>query len=270
MMRALVIGYGKMGRLISQLAAEYNIAISAVVDTHCDFTNPTLPDSCLGYKSLTQEAIEACDIAFDFSSSKEICQRILMLAQAQKPLIVGTTGWEKSEKEARQIINEYQSALLYSPNFSLGIALFSRLISAAAELFCPFPQYDLGLLEIHHRQKQDAPSGTAKIIADKLLQHYSEKSLCQHSSHSGALPANEIHCQAVRIGSFPGTHEVIFDSPEDSISLTHSARNREGFAKGALQAAYWLIDKKGWHTLDDMIDEFLGAKHHIKTRRSQS
>lgn len=264
MMRALLIGYGKMGHLIAHLAPQYGIAISGVVSSRFDFADDALPASCVGYNSLTQEAVEACDIVFDFASAKDICQRILVLAAAQKPIIVGTTGWEKSELEAKKIIQEYVGALLYSPNFSLGVALFSRLVSYAAELLSPFPEYDVGMMEMHHRQKQDAPSGTAKALASKLLEHYPERTLCHELPKSKGLDDSQVHISAHRSGFHPGTHEVIFDSLEDSIALTHRARNREGFAKGALQAAYWLVDKKGWYTLDDMIEDKLYSKPHKK------
>jgi len=266
MMRALLIGYGKMGHLIAQLAPQYNIAVSSIVDENFDFSSAVLPPQCVGFNSLTQEAIDLCDIVFDFSHAKDICQRILMLAQAKKPMLVGTTGWEKSETEAKRIIAQYQSTLLCSPNFSLGIALFTRLVHRASELFSPFPQYDPAMLEIHHRQKQDAPSGTAKAIAQKLMCHYPEKKLSFEVSQESALDTSEVHVGSLRVGSVPGTHEVFFDSHEDQITLCHTARSREGFARGALQAAYWVIDKNGWYTLDDMIDEKIHAKPITKKK----
>lgn len=266
MMRALLIGYGKMGHLIAHLAPQYSLAISSVVDSNYDFSNTNLPESCVGYRTLTQEAIDSCDVALDFSNNKDICQRILMLAEAKKPVVVGTTGWEKNEAEAKRIISAYQSALLYSPNFSMGIALFARLVEQAATLFSPFPHYDPALLELHHRHKQDAPSGTAKAIADKLMYHYSDRKLTSSLSHSSGLGADEVHISSVRVGSIPGTHEVYFDSAEDTITLTHAARSREGFARGALQAAFWIVDKKGWFTLDDMIEDKFHTKPYIRKK----
>lgn len=266
MIRALLIGYGKMGHLIAHLAPQYGIAISGVVSPSFNAVNNDLPQPCVGYNSLTQEAIDSCDIAIDFATSKEICQRIHLLASAQKPIIVGTTGWEKHEHEAKKIINDTCGALLYAPNFSLGVALFSRILSYASELFSAFPQYDVGMIETHHRQKQDAPSGTALALAAKLMEHYPERSLSHDLSKSKGLDANQVHISSHRSGFHPGTHEVIFDSHEDTIALTHRARNREGFARGALEAAYWLIDKKGWYSLDDMIEEKLYAKPHKKSK----
>jgi 4-hydroxy-tetrahydrodipicolinate reductase len=264
MMRALLIGYGKKGHLIAHLAPQYGIAISGVVDANYNTLTNTLPQSCVGYSSLTQEAIDSCDIAIDFASSKDICQRILLLSAAQKPIVIGTTGWEKNEQEAKKIIKDTMGALLYSPNFSLGIALFSRLVSHASELFSAFPQYDVGILETHHRQKQDAPSGTGLALANTLMRHYPERKLTHELSDSKGLDTQEIHLSSHRSGFHPGTHEVSFDSAEDTISLTHRARSREGFARGALESAFWLLDKKGWYTLDDMIEEKIYAKFHKK------
>ncbi len=267
MMRALLIGYGKMGRLIAHLAPQFGIAVSGVVHTHFTYERTDIPGASRGYTSLTQEAIDGCDIAIDFSSSKDLLERISLLAKNQKPIIVGTTGWEKYEEEAKKIIHDNKGTLLWSPNFSLGVALYARLVSYAAELFSPFTEYDVGMQEIHHRQKQDAPSGTAKAIANMVMKHYPERTLTHDIQKHKGLELDAIHLSSHRSGFHPGTHEVVFDSMEDSITLTHQARNREGFVKGALQAAYWVIDKKGWYTLDDMIEDKIGSK---QTKKSAS
>ncbi len=260
MMRALLIGYGKMGHLIAHLAPQYGIAISGVVSPRLGFALNELPDACKSYNSITEEAIDGCDIAIDFATSKDICERILQLSAANKPIIVGTTGWEKHEKEAKKIISDNKGALLYSPNFSLGIALFSRILAYSSELFSAFEQYDVGMIETHHRQKQDAPSGTAIALSAKIMEHYTERELSFDLSKSKGLDAHLVHVSSHRSGFHPGIHEAIFDSNEDTITLTHTARNREGFARGALEAAYWLVDKKGWYTLDDMIEEKIQKK----------
>ena len=264
MMRALLVGYGKMGHLIAHLAPQYGIAISGVVAPRFDFTSVHLPDACVGYKSITQEALDGCDIAFDFSSPKDIVSRTLLLADAGKPIVVGTTGWEKHELEVRKIIQDNMGALVYAPNFSLGVALFSRVLAHASELFSAFGQYDVGMMEIHHRQKQDAPSGTALALADTLMAYYPERELTHDLAKNKGLEANAIHLASMRSGFHPGTHEIVFDSKEDTITLNHRARNREGFARGALEAAYWLIDKKGWFTLDDMIEDKIYSKPQKK------
>jgi 4-hydroxy-tetrahydrodipicolinate reductase len=253
MMRALLVGYGKMGQLIANLAPQYDIAISGIVSNN-------LPDACVGYASITKEAIESCDIVIDFSSARDILHRIELLASAKKPIVVGTTGWEKQEHEAKKIIQQHHGALLYAPNFSLGVALFARLVAYAGELFSVFPQYDVGMMEIHHRQKQDAPSGTAIALSSMVMKHYQERELVTDLPKAKRLEPKEVHQASLRSGFHPGTHEILFDSQEDTITLSHRARNREGFARGALEASYWLVDKKGWYTLEDMIEEKLTTK----------
>jgi len=260
MMRALLVGYGKMGRLIAHLAPHYNIAISGVVSPRMSLETAILPERCAGYTSLTQEAIDGCDVAIDFATPRDICERIRLLAAQQKPIVVGTTGWDRDFAAAEKIVHEHKSALLYSPNFSLGVALFSRLVDYAATLFSPFEEYDVGMMETHHRLKQDAPSGTALLLAEKVMQHYPKHALADELQKAKALSTSTFHLSSHRSGYHPGTHELLFDSPEDTITLTHRARNREGFARGALTASYWLIEKKGVYTLDDMIEEKLTTK----------
>lgn len=252
-MRALLVGYGKMGKLIAQFAPEFNITVTAVVDPHPQ----TLPEHCLGGHAITEEALDRCDVVFDFSSPDNILSRIIQIAAAKKPLILGTTGWHAYEEEAKRALTHHESAILVSPNFSLGVALYLRLVDKAASLMSHFPQYDLGLNEIHHRQKLDAPSGTALAASKRLLKHYPQKQLVTKLSSSSPLAKDQVLLTSERYGYVPGEHTLVFDSLEDTISLTHSAKGRDGFAKGALACAFWLIDKKGWYTVDDMINEIL-------------
>ncbi|MBS0634891.1 MAG: 4-hydroxy-tetrahydrodipicolinate reductase [Verrucomicrobia bacterium] len=243
-----------MGKLIAELAPRYDVAISGIVAPRAVF------GEVVCYNSLTDEAIESCDIAIDFSTPRDIVERLQPLIKAKKPIVVGTTGWEKQEKELRKLVHDHHAALLYSPNFSLGVALFARLVSYASHLFAPFQQYDVGMMEMHHRQKQDAPSGTAIALAAALMEHYPHRTLTHDLAKSKGLESEQVHLASYRSGYHPGTHEVIFDSTVDTVQLTHRARNREGFAQGALEAAYWLIDKKGFYTLEDMIEEKISRK----------
>ena len=255
MIRTTLIGYGKTGSLIAKLAPSYNIEICAVVDRRC---NPrSIPQTCQAFKELTKEAVELSDIAIDFSSGKDILSRIELFAKAQKPMIIGTTGWQEHEKQAKVLIKKHNAALLFAPNFSLGVALFMLLAKQSAMLLHNFSSYDVAISETHHRQKQDAPGGTCRLLANTVAAQYPTRELCYETPHDKALDPEAIHVSARRIGYVPGIHELLFDSAEDSISLTHTARSREGYAKGALEAAFWLIDKKGWYTLDDMIQDQL-------------
>lgn len=262
MLRVLLLGYGKMGkeiaRIAPQIAPELHIVISAVVDTSFDrdaVKNDTLPVACRTFATLCPEALDSCDVVIDFSSPDKILDRITLIAKSQKPCVIGTTGWENDVAEAKKIIGHYDSSVLTAANFSLGVALFLQLAKQASALMSHFPVYDVSIHEQHHRKKQDGPSGTALALANKTLEAYPEKRLCINPCSSKALEKNDLHVAWQRVGSIPGTHQLLFDSHEDSISLTHTARNREGFAKGALEAAFWLADKKGWYTINDLIND---------------
>lgn len=258
MMRVLLIGYGKMGKLIAHFAPKYAVVISAVVDHHIDPLNNDLSELCTIYHTLTKEAIDDCDVVIDFSSSEHVLAHIAKVSAAKKPIVVGTTGWHGDEAAAKQLIQQNSATLLAAPNFSLGVALFLHLVDQASALFSHFSSFDVGMSEVHHRQKADFPSGTAKEMANQVLKNYPDKTLTTTLATNKALGSDQIHLASLRSGHYPGTHEVAFDSPEETIVITHTSRNRDGFAKGALEAAYWIMNKKGWYTLSDMIAEKVG------------
>ncbi len=247
MIQALLIGYGRMGSEIARLAPQLNIAVTTIVDRSADGCN----------KTVSKELLNLCDVVIDFSSPKDILERTALISEAKKPYVIGTTGWNEQLDKAKKIVHHNSSAALFSPNFSLGVALFLHLASQASSLMSHFPSYDVGIAERHHRKKADGPGGTALNLAKKVLESYPEKTLCTNPSPTSALEKEALHVSWQRVGSFPGTHELIFDSPEDTIALSHTARTREGFARGALEAAFWLLDKKGFFTLDDMIRDKL-------------
>ncbi|NGX50494.1 MAG: 4-hydroxy-tetrahydrodipicolinate reductase [Chlamydiae bacterium] len=184
------------------------------------------------------EQIEQADVSIDFTQPSAVLETLRALAPFKKPVVIGTTGWDV--EGARPYAEEM--AILHAPNFSLGAALFELLLKKAHDLFSP--SYDISGVEIHHSEKKDLPSGTALHLAKQI-------------------PG--LSFQSVRSGSDPGTHQVTFDSSDDSIELTHRAHSREGFAKGAIEAASWLIGKVGFYTLDDYIEEKLHARNLYST-----
>lgn len=211
-MKLALFGRGKMGRLIERLSA------------------------LEGYKIVPPEIAE---VAIDFSHASVVMEHIELCVGLNLPIVVGTTGWEEHLEEAKALVST-RGALLYSPNFSLGVALFKRLVATAQKLM---PEsYDVSLVEWHHKEKADAPSGTAKALQAVL---------------------GEVEVASVRCGSMPGTHEVSYDSACDTITLTHTARSREGFALGALRAAKWLSGKQGWFTFEDMVRDLYCAHHPV-------
>lgn len=227
-MKLALIGYGNMGKLIHNIAETQGHSVVAI----CHSKNPlSLPSS--------QKAVVQADMCLDFSTPNEVLEHINILAKLNKSIVVGTTGWTEYLADVEKIVKKMGIGLLHAPNFSLGIALFLNIIKKTARLMAPFPQYEVAGIEMHHNKKKDSPSGTAKAIAQELSPHYQQ------------LPP----FSSVRVGNIPGTHSVIFDSSEDTITLTHTARNREGFAQGALVAAEWLQGKKGIFTLHDLLNE---------------
>jgi 4-hydroxy-tetrahydrodipicolinate reductase len=229
-MKIALIGYGKMGKMIHQLAEKAGESIVAIVDSK----NPLSSSS-------TQKALEEADVCIDFTNPDTVVENIKILSSLKKDVVVGTTGWDDNLQEVKKIVNDAHIGLLYSPNFSIGIALFLNIIEKAA-LMAPFEQYELAGLEIHHSKKIDKPSGTAKAIENRLHK---------------ISPQPSINFTSVRVGEVPGTHSIIYDSPVDTITLTHTARTREGFAGGALNAARWIKGRKGIFTLDDLLKEKL-------------
>ena len=179
------------------------------------------------------------DVVIDFSHPSSVLSHLDLCLAMKKSIVIGTTGWETSHDQARQRIEEAKGSCLYSPNFSIGIFLFNQIVAHAAQLLQKFPEYDVAGVEAHHRQKVDSPSGTAKALSDTLLHN---------------MPRlKDFNFSSIRCGSIPGTHTLYFDSNVDTLTLTHEARNREGFAHGAVIGAEWLIGRQGFFTMKDMM-----------------
>lgn len=221
-MKIALIGYGKMGRLVEKAAPERGHLITAKI--HPRHWRP--------------EEIENADICIDFSHPDCAVGNLKWAASMRKNFVMGTTGWTEHLDAVKQLVKDSGIGFLYAPNFSIGIALFLRIVEEAAKLIAPFEEYDCGGWECHHALKADSPSGTAQAILGRLTDIMKEKNP-QFTS--------------TRCGSFPGTHTLIFDSPADTITLSHQARSRDGFVQGALSAAEWLQGKSGFFTLQDML-----------------
>lgn len=226
-MKIALLGYGKMGRLIEE---------SAIKRGHLIVLRQTSTSS-------SYEDLKNCDLVIDFSHPSAVLPHVKQCINHQKPLIIGTTGWEKDLQIVQELVFNAQIGCLAAANFSIGVHLFQRLVGQAAALFCHQPSYDVAGVEYHHNQKFDAPSGTAKALSQEIHSH---------------LPCNpETLFTSVRCGHMPGTHEIYFDSLEDTITLSHQARSRKGFAEGAVLAAEWLYPQKGYYTMHDYIQATL-------------
>jgi 4-hydroxy-tetrahydrodipicolinate reductase len=222
-----IIGYGKMGRLIDQLAPEYGFAVSA-----------RLRSSDSG--NLSRAILSGASTAIEFTNASAAPENLQRLAALNVNTVCGTTGWYEQLSPIRKDVVATGTALLYGPNFSIGVNLFMQVVAQAAELFAHHPQYEAWAWEIHHSAKKDSPSGTLKKLAEEMRAAGFTRAL--------TLSAN-------RAGAHPGTHEIGFDSAEDTITLRHTARSREGFARGALLAARWIEGKKGVYEFREIVGE---------------
>jgi 4-hydroxy-tetrahydrodipicolinate reductase len=223
-----LVGYGRMGRLIEQLASQHGFEIALRLDSK---SNPN-------GAGINPETFANVDAAIEFTSPDAAPSNLKRLANARIPAVSGTTGWTKELEAVAKTVNENDIGLVWSPNFSVGIAVFQRLASVAAELLSHEEDYGAWAWEIHHDAKKDAPSGTLLQLVRTM----------QKSGYSRMIDVS-----SSRAGKHPGTHEVGFDSAADTLTLRHVSRSREGFAHGALKAAQWILDRKGVYTFEDVL-----------------
>lgn len=202
-----------MGRLLEQLAPEYGFTLHACVDLGDDISQ-----------------VQGADAAIEFTTPGAVFGNIEALARLGVPMVIGTTGWLDKLDRVKAVVNEYQTGLVWSPNFSVGVNVFFRIVKEAARLMEREAEYGAWSWEIHHHTKKDAPSGTLLRLVEEMKMAGYSRSIDVSSSRAGAVP---------------GTHEIGFDSAADTITLRHTARNREGFARGALKAAQWIHGKQG-------------------------
>ena len=236
-MNIAIIGYGRMGQEIEKIARNRGINIQSIID-------PNAKNATHG--EINEKSMKNVDVCIDFTRPDAVLENIKRISKFRKNIVVGTTGWYDRLDEARKIVKNADIGLIYAPNFSIGVNIFFRIVENAAKIMDKFDDYDVFGYELHHSKKLDSPSGTAKAIEKILAQNIRRK--------------KEINFTSVRSGNIPGTHAVGFDSTADTIELKHVARNREGFAAGALMAAEWIRNKKGFYSIDDMMNGLIGGK----------
>jgi 4-hydroxy-tetrahydrodipicolinate reductase len=222
-MRALIVGYGRMGRLVESLCPEYGIEVAGTVDVA---------------EAGAPESWPAADVAIDFSTADALPANVRRLAARGANVVIGTTGWGAHEAEVRRVVSEAGIGVVAAPNFALGVNLFAALAERAAELLEPQAGFGAFIHEAHHAAKLDAPSGTALWLEAALRERGYNRA---------------IDVSSTRAGSIPGTHTIGFDAAGETITLTHTARDRSGFARGALEAARWVQGRSGWFTMRDVL-----------------
>ena len=225
-MRLLLVGYGRMGKLVERLAPEYGFEVVGRLDDTNNIGGvgiPSAPDA---------------DVAIEFSVPDAVPENLPKLAARRMNVVIGTTGWHDHQKNMMHIASDAGIGVVAAPNFSLGVALFQSLAEQAAKMFAPYPEYGSWIHEIHHVAKKDAPSGTAIALENGMVK---------------AGYRHPINMASSRAGSVPGTHTIGFDGPYETITITHTNRDRAAFAQGALRAAKWINGKQGWFTIQDVL-----------------
>jgi len=226
--RLAIIGYGKMGKLIEQLAPEYGFTVALKLD---EFNNAN-------YEGVTKENFRGIDVAVDFSIPAAVVENVERISALSVNMVLGTTGWLDQADRVKAAIEKNRIGLVWSPNYSIGVNVFARLVSEAARLLAAEPEYGAWAWEIHHATKKDAPSGTLLKLVDEM---------------KAAGFSRAVDVSSNRAGAHPGTHEIGFDSTADTLTLRHVARSREGFARGALKAAQWVVGEKGFHEFREIL-----------------
>jgi 4-hydroxy-tetrahydrodipicolinate reductase len=218
-MKLLLVGYGKMGRLVEELALARQHEIVGRID-------------------VGHERWAPADVAIDFSTADALAENFPRYLEQRLPVVIGTTGWSDRLAEYRERAMAAKTGVVFAANFSIGVNLFEMMVADAARLMQAHPQYGAWIHEAHHAAKRDAPSGTALLLRDAM---------------AGAGFARSIDMSSTRAGMIPGTHTIGFDSASDTIELIHTARDRRGFASGALAAAEWLPGREGWFSMRDVL-----------------
>ncbi len=219
-MRLLIVGYGKMGRLVEELAVAQGMEIASRIDVDDgDWSAPA-------------------DVAIDFSSAAALEANFPRYVERKLSAVIGTTGWSDLLPAYRAEAERAGLGVVVSANFSIGVNLFELIVGDAARMMRAYPQYGAWIHELHHAAKRDAPSGTALLLRDAMTRAGYDR---------------VVDVSSTRAGTIPGTHTIGFDGPSDTIELTHVARDRRGFGLGALLAAQWIKDKRGWYSMADVL-----------------
>ncbi len=221
MKKLALVGYGKMGKLIGQLAPEYGFELYSTVDLNEDIRK-----------------VQGADVTIEFTTPHAALANIEALVAMDMPTVVGTTGWLDHLDRVKEMVARHETGLVWGSNFSIGVNVFLKVVREAAQLLANESQYEAWAWEIHHSAKKDAPSGTLLTLVEKMRQAGYQRNIDIGSNRAGA---------------HPGTHEIGFDSAADTITLRHTARSREGFARGALRAAQWIQGKRGVYEFQDIV-----------------
>ncbi|MBD5208377.1 MAG: 4-hydroxy-tetrahydrodipicolinate reductase [Bacteroidales bacterium] len=254
-MKIAIIGYGRMGHIVEEIAVERGHDIVCVID-RTDSNGAGLGSEAEEERlaeMFSSNAFKSADVAIEFSQPHAAVGNILRSFAAGVPVVCGTTGWLDSMPQIRKMCDEGEGTLFYASNFSIGVNVFNAVSKRLAEIMNRFPGYTPSLEEVHHIHKLDHPSGTAITVAEGIIENLDRVSEWKETENLGITEEGVLGISHRREGEVPGIHTVVWDSSEDSITLSHSAKSRRGFALGAVVAAEWLKGRKGFFSMNDML-----------------
>ena len=237
-MRIAILGYGKMGKTIEQLALQKGHEIILKVDV-------------ANASTWTNQQLQNADVAIEFTRPESAVENIIRCFECGVPVVSGTTGWIELMDEVKNKCNDLNGGFFYASNFSIGVNIFFEVNKILAKMMSPYENYDISMEEIHHTQKLDAPSGTAITLAEGIMEEIKRKTRWVKEEASSK---DELSIFSKRIDKVPGTHQINYDSPIDSIEIKHTAHSRLGFAQGALLAAEWMVGKQGIYGMKNLLD----------------
>lgn len=244
-MKLALVGTGQMGRAVAE---EADTGPHTVVSRF---------DSDRPFLDAPQSALHDADVAIDFSLPDLARPHLRRCCEWNVPVVMGTTGWYDALDEVHALVQQHDASVLYAPNFSIGVAVLSRTLDHVTSLMDELDDYDAFVQELHHTKKADSPSGTAQMLGEQIVNGLERKDHVESETQHQRIDPSAVHVSSTRTGTAFGEHTVGFDSPFDRVALRHRAKNRRGFAVGALRAAEWLHGRTGLYTLDDVLDDWL-------------
>lgn len=239
-----ILGYGSMGKEVEKIARAKSITVTDIFDID---------------KPIDIKKNYDFDIAIDFTYPDAVLENVKKLTMMNKKIVVGTTGWEKDFNKVKNLIEHSKGGMVYASNFSIGMQLFMNIVELAASQINNLDDYDIFMHEIHHKRKIDSPSGTALTLGNIILDKVQSKKKILTDMSNVSIPKESLHISSTRGGEIPGTHTVYIDSFADTLELTHRAKNRSGFALGAVEAALWIHTQQGFFDFRNIIKNILNS-----------
>ena len=241
-MKLAIIGYGRMGHMIEQIAKERGHKIVCIIDA----------DNTADFNT---DSFRSADAAIEFTTPGTAVDNILHCFAAKVPVVVGTTGWLDALPDMRDMCAKGEGTMMYASNFSIGVNIFMAVNRYLAKVMDNFPDYRPAMTEIHHIHKLDHPSGTAITLAEDIVESVTRLDSWEEPEPGKEVNPSALPIEHVREGEVPGTHIISWDSSVDKITISHEAKSREGFALGAVRAAEWIKGRKGFFNISDMLSD---------------